>query len=116
VGALKPLIPDATPGGRPRKTDMRAAMNAIFYLVRTGCPWRGDRSFTPIQQAARPRTWVALAAILVIQLLSHPGSVADDGVAIGWPVTMPRQRWRSRVPVPGSSLSRSRPRISSKHG
>src|SRR5271156_1442573 len=37
---LKPLIPDASPGGRPRKTDMRAAMNAIFYLLRTGCPWR----------------------------------------------------------------------------
>ena len=37
---LKPLIPNASPGGRPRKTDMRAAMNAIFYLLRTGCPWR----------------------------------------------------------------------------
>jgi putative transposase len=37
---LGPLIPAATPGGRPRKTDMRAAMNAIFYLLRTGCPWR----------------------------------------------------------------------------
>ena len=37
---LKPLIPEALPGGRPRKTDMRAAMNAIFYLLRTGCPWR----------------------------------------------------------------------------
>ena len=37
---LGPLIPDATPGGRPRKTDMRSAMNAILYLLRTGCPWR----------------------------------------------------------------------------
>ena len=37
---LKPLIPAAKSGGRPRKTDMRAAMNAIFYLLRTGCPWR----------------------------------------------------------------------------
>jgi putative transposase len=37
---LAPLIPEASPGGRPRKTDMRAAMNAIFYLLRTGCPWR----------------------------------------------------------------------------
>ena len=37
---LAPLIPDAKPGGRPRKTEMRAAMNAIFYLLRTGCPWR----------------------------------------------------------------------------
>ncbi len=24
----------------PRKTDMRSAMNAILYLLRTGCPWR----------------------------------------------------------------------------
>ena len=37
---LRPLIPAAKPGGRPRTTDMRAAMNAIFYLLRTGCPWR----------------------------------------------------------------------------
>jgi putative transposase len=37
---LAPLIPPASPGGRPRKTDMRAAMNAILYLLRTGCPWR----------------------------------------------------------------------------
>lgn len=37
---LAPLIPDAKPGGRPRKTEMRAAMNAILYLLRTGCPWR----------------------------------------------------------------------------
>ena len=37
---LGPLVPPARPGGRPRKTDMRSAMNAIFYLLRTGCPWR----------------------------------------------------------------------------
>jgi len=37
---LAPLIPPAKPGGRPRETDMREAMNAIFYLLRTGCPWR----------------------------------------------------------------------------
>jgi putative transposase len=37
---LEPMIPPARPGGRPRKTDMRAAMNAILYLLRTGCPWR----------------------------------------------------------------------------
>ena len=37
---LAQWIPPAKPGGRPRKTDMRSAMNAIFYLLRTGCPWR----------------------------------------------------------------------------
>jgi len=37
---VEPLIPGASPGGRPRKTDMRVPMNAILYLLRTGCPWR----------------------------------------------------------------------------
>ncbi len=37
---LGPLIPEAKLGGRPRKTDMRSAMNAILYLLRTGWPWR----------------------------------------------------------------------------
>lgn len=37
---LEPLIPAAKHDGRPRKTDMRAAINAILYLLRTGCPWR----------------------------------------------------------------------------
>ena len=31
---LQPLIPPAKPGGRPRKTSMREALNAIFYLLR----------------------------------------------------------------------------------
>lgn len=35
---LEPLIPPAKPGGRPRQTNMREAINAIFYLLRTGCP------------------------------------------------------------------------------
>src|SRR5579863_1457825 len=41
---LEPLIPPVRPGGRPRKTDMRAAMNAIPYLRRTGCPWRRQQN------------------------------------------------------------------------
>src|SRR5450631_1821500 len=32
--------PRRVPGGRPRTTDMRAVVNAIFYLLRTGCQWR----------------------------------------------------------------------------
>jgi hypothetical protein len=37
---LEPLIPAASSRGRQRKTDMRAAMNAILFLLRSGCPWR----------------------------------------------------------------------------
>jgi putative transposase len=35
-----PLLPAAHTRGRPRKTDIRAVLNAIFYLLRTGCQWR----------------------------------------------------------------------------
>ena len=34
---LAPFIPPAQPGGRPRTTDMREVLNAIFYLLRGGC-------------------------------------------------------------------------------
>lgn len=37
---LKPLLPAAKPGGRPRSVDLREVVNAILYLLRTGCPWR----------------------------------------------------------------------------
>jgi putative transposase len=37
---LAPLIPPARPGGRPRKTDVREVVNALFYLNREGCSWR----------------------------------------------------------------------------
>ena len=37
---VAPLLPSARPGGRPRTTDTRAVVNAIFYLLRTGCQWR----------------------------------------------------------------------------
>ena len=36
---VEPLIP-VYPGGRPRKTSTRDVLDAIFYLLRTGCQWR----------------------------------------------------------------------------
>ena len=36
---IRPLIPPAKPGGRPRTTDMIAVVNAIFYVTSTGCQW-----------------------------------------------------------------------------
>ena len=37
---LEPQPPRALPGGRPRSTNLRAVVNAVFYLQRTGCQWR----------------------------------------------------------------------------
>ena len=37
---IAPMLPAARRGGRPRKINIRAVLNAIFYLLRTGCQWR----------------------------------------------------------------------------
>jgi len=36
---IEPLIP-VYPGGRPRKTKVRDVLDAILYMLRTGCQWR----------------------------------------------------------------------------
>lgn len=37
---LRPLIPRSKPIGRDRTTSMRAVVNGIFYVTRSGCQWR----------------------------------------------------------------------------
>ena len=71
---LEPLIPHASPGGRPRKTDLRSAMNAILAFVEregarllgsvcdspgdqcTATAWRGGRLYvmTAWREGHRP--------------------------------------------------------------
>ena len=36
---VEPLIPPAKRGGRPRKVNVREVLNAIFYVLSTGCQW-----------------------------------------------------------------------------
>ena len=36
---VEPLIPPAKRGGRPRKVDVREVLNAVFYVLSTGCQW-----------------------------------------------------------------------------
>ena len=37
---VKPLLPAVNTGGRPEKHPRRAIVDAILYVVRTGCSWR----------------------------------------------------------------------------
>lgn len=37
---LEPLLPLPFRRGRPRKYSLRDVLNAIFYVIRTGCQWR----------------------------------------------------------------------------
>ena len=54
-GILAPLIPPAKPGGRSRTTNMRQMINAILYLVRSGCQWR----MLPKEYPPWPTVWTS---------------------------------------------------------
>jgi transposase len=86
---LEPPIPQASPGGRPRKTDMRAAMNAILYLLRPGCPWRylPRDSFPPRSTVYNifrkfQRVWEAIWAELHMALRERLGREASPSAAV----------------------------------
>src|SRR5829696_9016900 len=36
---IAPLVPEAEPGGRPRKATTRDLVDAIFYFLRAGMAW-----------------------------------------------------------------------------
>ena len=50
--AVEPFIP-VYPGGRPRTTRMRDVVDAVFYLLRTGCQWR----YLPADFPPRSTVW-----------------------------------------------------------
>jgi transposase len=88
---LEPLIPPAKPGGRPRGTNMREAMNAILYLLRTGCPWRylprGDfpaRStvYNIFRNFKRDGVWSAIWESLHMDLREDLGREASPTAAV----------------------------------
>jgi putative transposase len=81
----------ATPGGRPRKTDMRAALNAILYLLRTGCPWRylPREGFPPrstvyniFRKFQRDGTWEGIWAELRMALREQMGRESSSSAAV----------------------------------
>ena len=49
---VEPFIP-VFPGGRPRATSMRDVLNAVFYLLKTGCQWR----YLPKDFPAKSTVW-----------------------------------------------------------
>jgi transposase len=37
---IEPFMPEASPIGRPRETDLREVVEALLYMASTGCQWR----------------------------------------------------------------------------
>jgi putative transposase len=47
---VEPLLPCRARTGRPRKVELRQVINALRYLVRSGCEWRMlPNDFPPYQ-------------------------------------------------------------------
>src|SRR5262245_9592823 len=86
---LEPLIPAARPGGRPRKTNMREVVNAIFYLTREGCTWRAlPYDFPPwktvynyFEAWKQDGTWDRFLTALLRAVRSAAGRDPDPRVA-----------------------------------
>jgi len=87
---LEPLIPKAKPGGRPRSTDMREALNAMFYIARSGCAWRMlPKDFPPwrtvyefFAQWRDDGTWEAMNAALRAEVRLAAGREAEPSIAV----------------------------------
>ncbi len=83
---IAPLLPSARPGGRRRTTDLREVLNAILYLVRTGCPWRRlPREFAPrstvygyFRRFWRDGIWHRIWMILLMDAREQTGKEASS--------------------------------------
>jgi putative transposase len=86
---LKPLLPKAKKRGRP-PTDRRRILEALFYVVKSGCQWRLlPHSFPPwktvyhiFRQWSRDHTWEALNARLRAHVRKAQGKRCRPTAAI----------------------------------
>jgi len=88
---IEPLIPKPrTNRGRKRKYPLREILNAIFYLLRTGCPWRMLPHDLPPWRIVyyyfrlwrKDGTWERINAALRTELRQAEGREAEPSAAI----------------------------------
>ncbi|SRR6266481_1405217 len=97
-----PVLPAARPVGRPRTTNLRAVLNAIFYLLRSGCQWRLlPREFPPcgtvyhyFRAWQNSGVWVHLHRVLYP---AGPSSCRTRSLSFGgdhgWPIGQDDRTW-----------------------
>ena len=51
---VEPLIPPAKRGGDKRTVNLREVMNALLYVLSTGCQWRAIPKDLPPRSTSRP--------------------------------------------------------------
>ncbi len=87
---IEPLMPPRRLIGRPRKSDLRAVVNAMLYMASTGCQWRQlPRDFPPrstvqgyFYEWSRSGTFVAINHMLVMAARESAGRAASPTAGV----------------------------------
>ena len=115
---IAPLIPRSKSGkrgGRPRKTDLRAVVNAVLYLSRSGCSWRMlPRDFPPwptvhdyYRKWRRDGTWKKLHDALRENVRVEVGRESTPSAAV-----LDRQSVKTAAPQKGGRMDTTQARKS----
>ncbi len=87
---IEPYLPPTKATGRPRTTDLREVVNAILYLLRSGCPWRLlPKEFPPRSTVQRyfyawrdDATWQRINHHLVMAMRAAEGREASPSAGV----------------------------------
>lgn len=87
---VEPFMPKRRRLGRPRKTDLRAVVDAILYLASSGVQWRAlPKDFPPVSTArgyfycwARDGTWLKINHALVMASRERDGREASPTAGV----------------------------------
>jgi transposase len=99
---IEGLLPAAKPGGRPRSVDLRAVVNAIFYIVVAGCAWRmlphdfpkWKTVYSYFRAWREDGTWAAVHERLVLWL-----RVSEDREAVPSAASLDSQSVKTATPA-----------------
>src|SRR6195256_98578 len=129
---IEPAIPPAKRGGRRREVNVREVLNAIFYVLSTGCQWQALPKDLPPKSTAHyyfmlwdwDGTLERIHHALYVAAREQAGREASPSVAIidaqsakgavnGGPRSTPRATTRARRSKGASATSSSIPLASS---
>src|SRR5438045_7115999 len=87
---IEPWLSERAWTGRPRTVDLRAVVNAVLYLLRTGCQWRYSPHEFPPSGSVRyyydlwlwNGTWESISAALSAADSERVGREVQQGAAI----------------------------------
>ena len=77
---IEPLIPPAKSGGGKRRTNMRAVMDGVMYILSTGCQWRYiPKDFPPRSTLHDYFTWWNCDGTLIAFIMHCTSDAAKSG-------------------------------------